>query len=437
MKLPILSGVSGEQTERGVLKREAIAGATTFFTMAYIVVVNPAILSGGAGMPFSGVLTATVLLSASMSLLMGLYADLPFAVAPGMGLNAFFAYSICAGRGVPWQEALGIVFWAGALFTAISLTPLRARLAEGIPKNLRSASAAGIGMFLTFIGLRNAGFVVADPVTFVKLGPLGKPPLLALLGLAVCCRLLRRKSPFAFLAGIAAATAGGWALGLVRAPEVWFSRPDFSLIGKMAPLAALKPALWGATISILFTDLFDSISTFVGVSEACGLLDAQGRPKNLQKGLLVDALATLSAGLLGTSSGTAYIESSAGIEAGGRTGLASVVTAACFLPCLFLAPAAALVPGFATAPVLILVGALMFRSVAALDLETLEDAVPAFLTIVLIPLTFSITQGLLWGFVAHAGLYALAGRRRELTPMALGLAGLAALLLALEHGAWR
>jgi AGZA family xanthine/uracil permease-like MFS transporter len=282
---------------RGVpLRREAVAGATTFFTMAYIVVVNPAILSGGAGMPFSGVLTATVLLSASMTLLMGLYADLPFAVAPGMGLNAFFAYSICAGRGVPWPVALGIVFWAGVLFAAVSLTPLRARLAEGIPANLRTASAAGIGVFLTFIGLKNAGFVVADPTTLVKLGKLGLPSLLAVLGLLLTCRLLARRSPLAFLAGIAATTAAGWAFGLVHVPAVWVARPDFSLLLRLSPLEALAPAFWGATLSILFTDLFDSISTFVGVSQACGLLDERGRPRNLQQGLLVDAAATLGAG---------------------------------------------------------------------------------------------------------------------------------------------
>lgn len=404
--------------------------------MAYIVVVNPAILSAGAGMPFSGVMTATVLLAASMTALMGWFADLPFAVAPGMGLNAFFAYSICASRGVPWQEALGIVFWAGVLFVALSATPLRARVAEGIPPNLRTASAAGIGLFLTFIGLKNGGFVVADPATFVRLGPLGKAPLLALLGLAVGARLMHKKSPFAFLACMGAATLGGWLLGLVRPPLVWTARPDFSLVFKLSPLASLKPALWGATISILFTDLFDSISTFVGVSQATGLVDERGRPKNLQEGLMVDALATMFAGLLGTSSGTAYIESAAGIEVGGRTGVSSLVTAALFLPCLFLAPVAALVPGFATAPVLILVGALMFRSASALDLTRFEDALPAFLTIALIPLTFSITQGLLWGFVAHAGMYALAGRRREVAPMSWALAALSAGLLALEHGAW-
>ena len=411
------------------LRREAVAGVTTFFTMAYIVVVNPSILSSGAGMPFSGVMTATVLLSASMTLLMGLYADLPFAVAPGMGLNAFFAYTIVAGRGVPWPQALGIVFWAGVLFAAISLTPLRARLAAGIPRNLRTAAAAGIGLFLTFIGLKNAGLVAADPVTLVKMGALGKPALLCVAGLLVTVWLLARKSPFAFLAGMAGVTAAGWALGLVKPPATWLSRPDFSLILSLSPGAALRPALWPAVLSILLTDLFDSISTFVGVSQACGLLDEKGEPRNLQKGLLVDAFATLGAGLLGTSSGTAYIESSAGIEAGGRTGLTSVVTGLCFLPCLFLAPAAAFVPPFATAPVLILVGALMFRSVGALDLSRIEDAVPAFLTLALIPLTFSITQGLLWGFVAHAALYAITGRAREVTPLSWGLAAVSAATL--------
>ena len=412
------------------LRREAIAGVTTFFTMAYIVVLNPSIISGGTGMPFSAVMTATVLLSASMTLLMGLYADLPFAVAPGMGLNAFFAYTIVAGRGVPWPQALGIVFWAGVLFVAVSLTPLRARLATGIPANLRTASAAGIGLFLTFIGLKNAEMIVADPVTLVKLGPLGKPALLCLAGLLVAAWLLARKSPFAFLAGMAAATAGGWAAGMIPSPGAWASRPDFSLLLKLSPLEALKPSLWSAVLAIMLTDLFDSISTFVGVSQACGLLDEHGEPKNLQRGLLVDAFATLTAGLLGTSSGTAYIESSAGIEVGGRTGLASVITAACFVPCLFLAPVAALVPKYATAPVLILVGALMFRSVSSLELARLEDAVPAFLTIVLIPLTFSITQGLLWGFAAHAALYLLVGRGREVTPLSWGLAAVSAAMLA-------
>ena len=421
---------------RADTRREAIAGLTTFFTMAYIVVVNPAILAGsGTGMPFSGVLTATVLLSFSMTLLMGLYADLPFAVAPGMGLNAFFAYSIVLGQKVPWPTALGIVFWAGVLFLLVSVTPLRRNIALAIPGNLRTAAAAGIGIFLTFIGLKNAGLVAAHPVTLVQLGPLDRRSVLSLLGLAVIAWLMKKKSPFAFLGGIFSVAAAGRALGLVRLPEQWTSRPDFSsVLFKLDLAGSLSLALLPAMAAILMTDLFDSLSTFVGVSQACGLLDAKGEPKNLKEGLVVDSLATLGAGLAGTSSGTAFVESAAGIEAGGRTGMTSVFTALCFLPCFFIAPLAEAVPSFATAPVLIAVGALMFKSVGRLDLERFEDAVPAFLTVVLIPLTFSITQGILWGFIAQAALYLVTGRGRELKPSLYGLAAVSIGLMLLERG---
>lgn len=418
--------------------REALAGITTFFTMAYIVVVNPAILSGsGTGMPFAGVLTATVLLSFSMTLLMGLYADLPFAVAPGMGLNAFFAYSVVLGRGVSWQAALGAVFWAGVLFVAVSATRLREQLAEAIPPDLRAASAAGIGLFLAFIGLKNAGFIVADPATFVKLGTLDRKVALSLAGGLLTAWMMRRRSPLAFLSGIFAVTGVSCALGLVSAPASFFSAPDFSSVMlKLDYRAALAPALWSTVAVFLFTDLFDSVSTFVGVAHSTGLVDEKGQPRRLREGLLVDAFATLGAGLAGTSSGTAYIESVAGIEMGGRTGLTSVFTALCFLPCFFLGPLAAMVPPYATAPTLVIVGALMFRSVKHVSWERVEDALPSFLTVALIPLTFSITQGLLWGFVTHAALYAVAGRRKELTPARIAVALLAAVLLAAEHARW-
>jgi len=418
--------------------REALAGITTFFTMAYIVVVNPAILSGsGTGMPFAGVLTATVLLSFSMTLLMGLYADLPFAVAPGMGLNAFFAYSVVLGRGVPWQTALGAVFWAGVLFVAVSATSLRQQLAEAIPPDLRAASGAGIGLFLAFIGLKNAGFIVADPATFVKLGTLDRRVALSLAGGLVTIATMRRRSPLAFLAGILGVTGAAWAMGLIAAPASFFSAPDFSSVMlKLDARAALAPALWSTVAVFLFTDLFDSVSTFVGVAHSTGLVDEKGQPKNLKEGLLVDAFATLGAGLIGTSSGTAYIESAAGIEMGGRTGLTSVFTALCFLPCFFLGPVAAMVPPYATAPTLVIVGALMFRAIKHVNFEKIEDALPAFLTVALIPLTFSITQGLLWGFVSHAALYAIVGRRKELPPARIAVAVLAAVLLAAEHARW-
>lgn len=416
-------------------RTEALAGLTTFFTMAYIVVVNPSILATpGTGMPFEGVLTATLLMCVTMSLLMGLYAKLPFAVAPGMGINAFFTFSLILGQKIPWPTALGMVFWSGVLFILASVTPVRVMIAEAIPHNLRHAAATGIGIFLTFIGLKNAGLVQADAVTFVKAGPLGAQSLLSVSGLVLAVALFKRKSPFAFLAAIFAVTVAAVVMGDVQAPESWLSRPDFgSVLFKLDIWDALKPALIPAIVSIFLTDLFDSLSTFVGVSQATGLVDSRGRPLRLKEGLLVDAFATLTGGLYGTSPGTAYIESAAGIEAGGRTGRVAIVTALCFLPCFFLAPVAAMVPAYATAPVLILVGALMFRSVTALNLSVIEDAVPAFLTIVLIPLTFSITRGILWGFVTHALLYALVGRRRELSPMMIVLAIVSAGLMILER----
>lgn len=430
------------QEERVSITRELVAGVTTFFTMSYIVFVNPLILSGRAsdppvetGMAFDGVLTATVLVCFTMTLLMGLYARLPFAVAPGMGINAFFTYNIIVGKGVAWPTALGIIFWAGVVFLLVSVTPLRETVARAIPRNLRLATAAGIGLFLTFIGLKNAGLVVSDPVNFVRLGDLDLKILLALAGAVVTVFLLKRRSPFAYLAGIFVVTLAAWVAGLVRPPATPFSTPDFrSVFLKLDPWGALSLALLPSIISVMFTDLFDSISTFIGVSQAAGMLDEEGNPRRLREGLVVDSFATLGAGLAGTSSGTAYIESVAGIEAGGRTGWTAVFAAVCFLPCLFLAPLAGMVPPYATAPVLVLVGASMFRSVASLPFGEIEDALPAFLTAVLIPLTFSITQGILWGFVSHVALYLLAGRRREVHPAMYALAAISVGLLLLEHG---
>ena len=423
------------RTQTPDIRTEAIAGITTFFTMAYIVVVNPSILSTpGTGMSFSGVLTATVLVCFLMTLLMGLYAKLPFAVAPGMGINAYFTFTVILTQQVWWQTALGIVFWAGVLFLLISITPIRETIAKAIPAELRIATAAGIGIFLTFIGLKNAGLITSDPVTLVKLGTLGFTTLLTLVGFIVTVVLLIRRSAFAFLAGIIVVTVLAWVAGLVKAPDQMFSPPDFKTVFlKLDILGALKLSLLPAIIGILFTDLFDSISTFIGVAHAADLLDENGNPRNLRQGLIVDSVATFGAGLAGTSSGTAYIESIAGINSGGRTGLTSVFTALCFLPCFFLAPLAGMVPPFATAPVMIFVGASMFKSVSSIKFAKIEEGLPAFLTIILIPLTFSITQGILWGFIAHVGLYLLAGRRKDVHPVMYVLAAVAIGLLVLEH----
>ena len=418
------------------LRTEAIAGFTTFLTIVYIVVVNPSVLSadGQTGITFSGALTATVVVCFVMTLLMGIYAKLPFAVAPGLGQNAFFAYTVIIGQRVPWQTALGIVFWSGLLFLVVSATPLRAMIARGIPRNLRYAAGVGIGVFLTFIGLKNAGFVAADPVTFVRFGELGWQSVVTLGGVVVAAFLLKRKSSLAFLAAIAFVTVAAIIIGWVRPPEQIFDTPDFSSVFlKLDIWGALKLSLLPTIMAIMFTDLFDSISTLVGVSTAAGLVDENGDPKNLKEGLVVDSFATLGAGLAGSSPGTAYIESMAGIEMGGRTGWTAVFCALCFIPCLFLAPLAGVVPPYATAVVLLLVGVYMFRCVSAMEFEHLEDAVPAFVTIILIPLTFSITQGILWGFISYTALYVVAGRWREVSVVMYVLAVVSAGLVVLEH----
>jgi adenine/guanine/hypoxanthine permease len=427
------NGVGAET--RNATAADVIGGVTTFFTMAYIVVVNPSILStAGTGMTFSGALTATVLIASSMTLLMGLYARLPFAVAPGMGLNAFFAFTIVLQNKVPWQTALGMVFWAGVLFLAVSMTPLREHIALAIPASLRKAAAAGIGLLLTFIGLRNTGLIVADPATLVRMGTLDHRVVFLLIGILIAAILMRRDNPLAFLAAILTVTILAWATGYAKPPATLLSAPDFSSAFLALDIrGALKLSLLPAIVAILFTDLFDSLSTFIGVAAAAGLTDADGRPINLRRGLIVDAFATLTSGLAGTSPGTAYVESIAGIRMGGRSGRASVVTALCFVPCFFLAPLAAAVPAYATAAVLILVGVAMFQSITTVDFSSMEDALPAFITAVLIPLTLSITQGILWGFLLHALLYTVAGRWRDVGITLWLLALLSAGLLFLAH----
>jgi len=417
------------------LTRDIVAGVTTFLTMSYIVVVNPAILSTpGTNIPFSGALTATVMVCFTMTLLMGLYAKLPFGVAPGMGLNAFFAYTLIINGGIAWPVALGITFWAGVVFLLVSITPLRERIALAIPLPLRSATAGGIGLLLTFIGLQNAGFVAANPATMVGVGPLDHRALLVLASLIVSVWLARRDNPFAYLAGIALATGGAWLGGFVAPPASWFSAPDFSSVFlELDVWSALQLSLVPAMLTVMLTDLFDSLSTFIGVSQAATLTDDQGKPKHLRQGLIVDSFATFGAALFGSSSGTAYVESIAGIRMGGRTGRSAVITALCFLPCLFIAPLAAAIPPYATSAVLILVGVAMFQSVTVVPFDRLEIALPAFATLILIPLTFSITQGILWGFILHAALHVVAGRRRDVTPAAWGLAVVAVALLVIEN----
>lgn len=420
---------------KSIWKAEILGGLTTFFTMAYIVIVNPLILSTeGTGLTLSGVLTATVLVCFLCTLLMGVFAKLPFAVAPGMGINAFFTFTLILGKQIPWQTALGMVFWSGVLFLLLSLTPMRERIATAIPKSLRIGIAAGIGIFLAFIGFKNAGVVVSDSVTFVKAGSFTLEVFLFFFALVFMGYFWHRKNPAAFLMGIVVVTVIGFFFGKVKPPETIFQMPDFqSVFFQLDYLGALKFSLLPAILSLFFTDLFDSISTFVGVSHATGLVDSKGEPKNLKRGLIVDAIGTLVAGLFGSSSGTAYIESAAGIEAGGRTGKTAIVTALCFLPCFFIAPLVGMVPAFATAPVLVMVGFLLLQSLKDLPVGKIEESLPVFLTLLLIPLTFSITQGILWGFIAHVLLFMVVGRRKDLNPWTIGIGVLSVFLLGLEH----
>ena len=421
-------------------KTEVIAGITTFLTMLYIVVINPSILATpGTGMNFNGVMTATVLLVFSMTLFMGMYAKLPYAIAPGMGINAFFTYNLVLAKHIPWTVALGMVFWSGVLLVLASVTPLRQKLIDAIPESLRLASAAGIGFFLTFIGLKSAGLVVADPATFVKLGRLTLDHAVMCIGMLIMLALMRKRSPFALLVGITFTTVALILMGHVVMPAHWLAAPDFqSVMGKADWKGALELSLIPAFVSIFFTVLFDSISTFLGCAygaNAPELIGDDGNPKNMKQAMVVNSAASIVSGFLGTSSGTTVIESAAGIESGGRTGLTSVVTALCFLPCLFIAPIASMVPAVATAPVLILVGTLMFKSVIKIKVNQIEELVPAFLTLMLIPLTFSITQGLLWGFISHVALYTLVGRRKEISAMMWIVAAVSLALLWMEHGA--
>ena len=399
---------------------EILAGVSTFLAASYIIVVNPSILSQ-AGMPFSAVLTATVLVSCFSSLMMGWYARNPILVAPGMGLNAFFTFSAVLGLKVPWQIALGAVFWSGIIFLLLSAFNIRTYIVRAIPRPLRYAIAAGIGLFISLIGLVNARFIVANPATIVGIGRLTPALLTFLAGLLITAWLVWKKVKGGFLLGILFTTLLAWPLGRWWGTETLvtghgiFAAPDFSLLFRLDLVHSLQWSVAPVIFAFVFTDMFDSLSTFVGLAEASDLLDERGEPKNIQRSLITDAVATTLAGLVGSSPGTAYIESAVGIEAGGRRGLTAVTAGLLFLPFLFLAPLLSMVPAIATAPALVLAGVFMIRPIIKIDWLKLEEAIPAFLAMVLIPFTYSITQGIIWGFLSWSVLQVAAGKAREIS----------------------
>jgi AGZA family xanthine/uracil permease-like MFS transporter len=416
------------------LRIEVLAGCTSFLTMAYIILVNPAIL-GQAGMPVASVAAATCLAAAFGSILMGLIANVPLALAPGMGLNAYFAFTVVQQMGLPWPVALGCVFLSGVAFLILTLTGVRQLIIAAIPPHLFAAIAGGIGLFLGFIGLKEAGIIVANPATLVGLGPLTAPgPALALLGLAIIGVLGLWNVRAAILIGVALTTLAAALVGQISAPSQPYQLDAITGTLLQLDIGAALGLGGHAGIGLieiifvfLFVDLFDNVGTLVAVTKRAGLMDKNGQISGLNRILKADAIAAMAGALFGTSTVTAYVESAAGVQAGGRTGLAAVVTGLLFLAATLVAPYAQLVPAAATAPAVIVVGGMMMLPLAEIAWDDPMVAVPAFLTVVMIPLSFSIANGIAFGIAAHA-LFTLArgqARRRDLLLFAL-----AALIIA-------
>lgn len=410
------------------VKTEILAGIATFLTMAYIIVVNPSVLKN-TGMPFSGVLFATVLVCALSSIAMGLYARLPYTLAPGMGINAFFTFSLVLGMGIRWETALGAIFISGVIFMILSATNVRIDIVKAIPSSIRYGMAAGIGVFLALIGFTSVGFVVSDKATVVGFGGLNLKTTLFILGFIITSVLVIRRVQGALIIGIAvtsimalAASAigvgAGWiASPVVTLPEGIFALPSFTVFLQLDIAGALTIGMVLPILSLLIVDLFDSVGTFVGVAEAANLVDKDGIPINIGRALMVDAFSSAISGLAGTSSGTVFVESVAGIKEGGRTGLTAVVSGLLFLPFMFLSPLLSFIPAVATAPVLVLAGIFMMDPLADIDWKNFEESVPAFLSFALIPLTFSITQGVIWSLLTYTAIKLIMGKAGEIHKM--------------------
>lgn len=384
-------------------------------TMAYIVVVNPQILAQ-AGVPAEGVVFATCISSAVATLVMGLYANYPIAMAPGMSLNAYFTYSVCLGMHIPWRTALGVVFFSGVLFVLLTVTRVREQIVNGIPDCLKHSTAAGIGLFIAFVGLRNAKLVVANAATFVSIGNLSLPEVqIACVGIALTLVLMARKINGAILLGILGTTLIGFWRGLAHWPSALVSMPHAGSTWLQLDLrGAIHLGLFEIIFAFLFVDLFDNVGTLVGVCEQAGFVK-NGKIPRVGRVLLADGIGTVFGALTGTSTVTSYIESAAGIAAGARTGLSNVVVAGLFLLAMFFAPVAVAIPGFATAPALILVGALMTQSIAHVAWADFTEAFPAFLTMLAMPLTFSIATGLSLGVIAYTVVKIAAGKYRDVS----------------------
>ena len=405
------------------VKTELLAGLATFLTMAYIIVVNPGILSD-AGMDFGAVFVATILAAAIGTAIMGLWANWPIALAPGMGLNAFFAYGVVLGMGHTWQAALGAVFLAGVLFFVLSLTGLREWIINSIPKSLKLGIGAGIGLFLAIIGLRNAGVVVDHPATLVGLGDLASAPvLLAFAGFCIMVALDKLRVPGAIVLGILAVSTVGWLMGTADFQGFVGTIPDLSVTALQLDIgSALSITMMGVVFAFLFVDFFDTAGTLTSVANIAGKIKPDGKIDGIGRAVISDSVATMSGALLGTSNTTSYIESAAGIKEGGRTGLTAVTVAVLFLACLVLSPLANSIPAYATAPALVYVATFFARNLVDIDWEDCTEFAPAILAAVLMPLTYSIANGIAIGFIAYAVVKIVTGQHKAINPAVLVVA---------------
>ncbi|HFD2081589.1 NCS2 family permease [Serratia marcescens] len=440
--------VSGLDAEQGLLGRvfklkqhgttvrtETIAGITTFLTMVYIVFVNPQIL-GAAGMDTQAVFVTTCLIAAFGSIFMGLLANLPVALAPAMGLNAFFAFVVVGAMGISWQVGMGAIFWGAVGLLLLTIFRIRYWMIANIPVSLRVGITSGIGLFIGMMGLKNAGIVVANPDTLVTIGSLtSHNVLLGALGFFIIAVLSSRNFHAAVLVSIVVTTLIGWMLGDVKYGGLFSLPPSItSVVGQVDVAGALNIGLAGVIFSFMLVNLFDSSGTLIGVTDKAGLTDNQGKFPRMKQALYVDSISSVAGSLAGTSSVTAYIESSSGVAVGGRTGLTAVVTGLLFLLVIFLSPLAGMVPAYAAAGALIYVGVLMTSSLARVKWDDLTEAVPAFVTAVMMPFSFSITEGIALGFISYCVMKLGTGRWREISPCVVVVALLFVLKIVFVDG---
>lgn len=417
--------LSGNKT---TVKTEVLAGITTFMTMAYILAVNPDILSA-AGMDKGAVFTATALSALIATLVMALYAKLPFALAPGMGLNAFFAFTVVLGMGHSWQFALTAVFIEGLIFILLTAFNIREMIVNSIPMNMKHAISVGIGLFIAFIGLKNAGVIVSSPATFVTLGDITNltengGAAVALVTLVITGVLLALRIKGALLLGIVIGAIIGFPFGITHLPASFdLTPPSLSpIFAKFEWAQIFTIDMLLVVFTFLFVDMFDTVGTLIGVSSKANMLDKEGRVPRVKQALMADAIGTTVGAILGTSTVTTYVESAAGVSEGGRTGLTSLTTAGLFLLAIFLSPLFLMIPGAATAPALILVGAMMMSPVKNIDFDDFTESIPAFLTIVMMPLTYSISEGILFGVLSFVLLKVITGKFKDISIVTVVLA---------------